>query len=350
MTWRAFIRIALKTAILFALCNLVYALVNPLEAFARVSVYNSLVPGRARLPYGEDQTESYNVSVTNIPAMFAAHEISRPKAADEFRVVVIGDSSVWGWLLHHVETFPAQLEALGYTSAEGRRVEVYNLGYPGLNAFKDELLVREALRYQPDLFIWTFTMQSVSNEQQEPSIVLDNVVGAASLLDRTIIAQRRAIADWLRLQVYGIPWGATEIDFVIPPGVALHQEEVDANEEFQLHAGMSVVDEPAVTHALNTVLDLVGDIPLLMVNEPIFISSGRHRETRYNLYYARTAYDKYREVVASIVDAEAVPYVDAWDFIPAGEFTNTPLHYTAAGARLLAERIGVELERLGWVR
>ncbi|MBK9750312.1 MAG: hypothetical protein IPO91_26555 [Chloroflexi bacterium] len=58
MMWSKLIRIAVKTAIFFVLCNLVYALVSPLDALGRVSVYNTLIPGRARLPYGENPTES----------------------------------------------------------------------------------------------------------------------------------------------------------------------------------------------------------------------------------------------------------------------------------------------------
>ncbi len=166
MTWGKLIRIAVKTLILFTLCNLVYALANPLDTLGRLSVYNTLVPGRPRLPYGENPPVAHNLSLSTIPAMFAAHEISRPKAADEFRVVVIGDSMAWGWLLEADQTLAAQLEALGYTSADGRRVEVYNLGYPGLAVAKDLLMLYEGRRYQPDAILWLVTAQSLPNSQQ----------------------------------------------------------------------------------------------------------------------------------------------------------------------------------------
>ncbi len=96
-------RIILKAACLFMLANLVFAWADPIESIGRLSLYNGLVPGRQRLPYGE-QAASYNLIVTSLSAMFASHEIAQPKAADEFRVLVLGDSSVWGLLLQPDET------------------------------------------------------------------------------------------------------------------------------------------------------------------------------------------------------------------------------------------------------
>ncbi len=44
--------------------------------------------------------------------MFASHEISAgAKPADEFRVILIGDSSTWGFLLPADQTLAAYLNA-----------------------------------------------------------------------------------------------------------------------------------------------------------------------------------------------------------------------------------------------
>jgi hypothetical protein len=98
-TWLTVTRVLIITAVLFVACNVIFAALNPIEALGRVSLYNGLLPGRERLPYGEDSAKSYNLSTYNIPAMFASHVIARPKASDEFRVIIIGDSGTWGWLL-----------------------------------------------------------------------------------------------------------------------------------------------------------------------------------------------------------------------------------------------------------
>ena len=77
--WAYLARIVVKALALFALCNLIFALTTPLDFLGSLSLYNWLLPGRERLPYGENPAESYNLSQNNLPAMFASHEISRPK-------------------------------------------------------------------------------------------------------------------------------------------------------------------------------------------------------------------------------------------------------------------------------
>src|SRR5512136_1635719 len=109
-----------------------FAALNPIEALGRVSLYNAVLPGRERLPYGEDSARSYNLSTYNIPAMFASHVVARPKASDEFRVIVIGDSGTWGWLLDNGETLAGQINAQNLKTADGKHVVAYNLGYPVL--------------------------------------------------------------------------------------------------------------------------------------------------------------------------------------------------------------------------
>ena len=79
-TWLTIARVLIITALLFVACNVIFALLNPLEALGRVSLYNFVLPGRERLPYGEDSAKSYNLSTSNLPAMFASHVIARPKA------------------------------------------------------------------------------------------------------------------------------------------------------------------------------------------------------------------------------------------------------------------------------
>ncbi len=152
-TWLALTRILIIAAVLFVACNVIFAALNPLEALGRLSLYNVILPGRERLPYGEDSARSYNLSTYNLPAMFASHVIARPKAADEFRVIVIGDSGTWGWLLNNEETLAGQINAQDLTTAEGKRVVAYNLGYPVLALSKDVMILQEALKYQPDLII-----------------------------------------------------------------------------------------------------------------------------------------------------------------------------------------------------
>src|SRR5690349_14338232 len=65
--WRFLFRVALKTAVLFVLANLIFAALNPIEALGHVSLYNVILLGRQRLPYGENAAQSYNLSLYSIP-------------------------------------------------------------------------------------------------------------------------------------------------------------------------------------------------------------------------------------------------------------------------------------------
>src|SRR5262245_12823292 len=105
------LRVLVKALALFVLVNVAFAALDPLPALGRVSVYNVLVPGRERLPYGENSAQSYNLSLDSLDAMFASHEVARPKAADEYRVLVLGDSATWGILLRPEETVAGVLDA-----------------------------------------------------------------------------------------------------------------------------------------------------------------------------------------------------------------------------------------------
>ena len=180
------LRVLLKAALLFALCNLVYAAAAPAAWLGRLSLYNRVWPGRERLPYGEDLDGDCNLTLDNVPAMLASHVVSRPKAADEYRVLLLGDSATWGWLLAPDETAAAALDDLGLTAPDGRRVEVYNLGYPVMSLSKDLLLLDAALATQPDLVLWLVTLESFAPANQLAHPLLQNNPAAMRPADRRL--------------------------------------------------------------------------------------------------------------------------------------------------------------------
>ena len=118
--------ILLKAALLFVLFNFAFILISDIS-LGKFSLYNSIFPGRERFPFGETR-ESYNLSLFDVDAMFATHVLDgTEKAADEYRVLLIGDSSVWGTLLTPEQTLAGQLNAASIDAC-GRTVRAYNLG------------------------------------------------------------------------------------------------------------------------------------------------------------------------------------------------------------------------------
>jgi hypothetical protein len=371
-TWLAIVRVLILTALVFAACNVIFAALNPLEALGRVSLYNGLLPGRERLPYGENSAQSYSLSTNNIPAMFASHVIARPKASDEFRAIVIGDSGTWGWLLDNSDTLAGQINAQNLTTADGKRVVAYNLGYPVMALTKDALLLEEALKYQPDLIVWPVTLESFPRSKQLfPSIVQNNAARVRSLIERyalkidpndprfvdpdffgsTIMGQRRNLADWVRLQALGFSWTATRIDQARPAEIKLRQSDFEKDISWQdFKEPATLTENDLAFDALNAGLKMAGDapggVPVLIVNEPMFISSGQNSDLRYNSFYPRWAYDQYHALLNDKAAANDWHYLDLWDSIAPDEFTDTPVHLTPNGMAQLAQVVGKEILQL----
>jgi len=84
-------------------------------------------------------------------------------------------------------------------------------------------------------------------------------------------------------------------------------------------------------------------IRLLLVNDPIFTASGLGADREYNSYYGRALYDRYRRVLRTYCQENAISYLDLWDLVPSAEFGDTPEHYTPEGnariARAVTERL-----------
>lgn len=365
-TWRILGRILLKAALLLVLINGFFFLVTP--DLGRFSLYNHLYPGRLRLPYGENPAQAYNLSLFDLDAMLNSHLISQPKAADEFRVVLLGDSGVWGWFLENEDTLAGQLNQMGLTTGDGRRVVVYNLGYPLMSLTKDLILLHEVMPYQPDLIVWLVTLQSLPREQQlvppllqqNPDVLRPLITTYTLNLDaddprfvrptlweQTIIGQRRALADWLRLQLYGVSWAATGVDQAIPDDIPLRQSDFEVDVSWlEYKEPIPLNEEVLAFEVLEAGVTLAGDMPLLIINEPIFISTGENSDLRYNAWYPRWAYEAYREQLAQTAAEQGWDYLDLWDAIPPAEFTDSPVHLTPVGTRLLAERVRGAIERL----
>ena len=359
MSGRFLRNVFVKGLVLFLLINLAFVTVNP-AGLGRISLYNSIFPGRPRFPFGEDPAQSYNLSLFNLDAMFASHDIAAgAKPTSEYRVLVVGDSSTWGILLRPEQTLAGQLEQAGLQLC-GKTVRVFNLGYPTISLTKDLMVLDYAMRYQPDLIIWPMTMEAFPLDSQLTSpIVANNAARGEALIARyqlsldpndqalvqpgfwnqTLIGQRRSLADMFRLQMYGVLWSATGIDQSYP--VDYEHAQTDLVSDVVYH-GMQppTLDESKLAFSvLEAGLRAAGKTPVLLVNEPILISTGKNSALRYNFYYPRWAYDQWRQMMNQKAANQGWNYIDLWNLVPADQFTNSAIHVTPAGEALLTGRV-----------
>lgn len=349
-----------KGLVLFLVLNLLTAALPP-AGLGRVSLYNRLFPGRERLPFGENPAQAYNLSLFDLDALFASHVIAGgPKPADEYRLLLIGDSSVWGTLLRPEETLAGQLNAAPMNLC-GRQARFYNLGYPSLSLTKDLLLLDYALRYDPDLIIWLTTLEAFPEAVQlSVPIVAHNAPQVQSLIERyalpfdpadpalawptfwerTLVGQRRALADLARLQMYGVLWAATGIDQTYPSDYSLAQVDLEAELSFHGLQPPALQEADLAFEVLEAGFRAAGDTPVLLINEPMLISRGANSDLRYNFFYPRWAYDDYRRMLAERAERRGWNYLDLWDLLPeADHYTNSAIHLTPQAEAILADRV-----------
>lgn len=349
-----------KAVSLLIAANLAYGLIRP--PLAEVSAYNRIFPGLERMPFGV-RGDPYTVEVHNADAMFAAHEISAPKGAGEIRVALIGDSSIWGEGLSNRQTLAAKWNQLS-PQCRGKTVKLYNLGYPHPSILKDLVFLQEAKERAPDAIVWFITLNTIMNQYRVNPFFMENRARLVDLMetydipygarkvmsetqdrfyDSTLLGQREFLARWMKLQALGLVWSATGRDTLEPSPAPPVPADVKKDPTYRDLPPGADLRPLLLLEALSAGEDLAGGVPILLVNEPIFVAGGLNSDVRYNDLYPRWAYDQYREIVSARAQTSSWPYLDLWNAVPPEYFTDSALHLNAEGGQRLAEQVNPAL-------
>jgi len=354
-------RIIIKTILILFIINFGWIYLSRLP-IGDASLYNLVFTGRYRLPFGENPKRSYNLSLYNLDAMFASHEINKKQDdVEDIHVVLIGDSSIWGFLQKPENTISGLLNKRFV--GEDKKVNFHNLGFPSISILKDLMIVDRALEYDPDLILWFITLEALPKEKQlEISIIKNNTEIVNSiiekyelseitlieekLIDNTLWNQRRNISDLLNLQLFGILWDATGIDQEYPE--TYNPAQRDFTEPIEQYYSINPDDKLEDFLALEIIengIEKNKGIDFILINEPILISEGVNSSVQYNYYYPRWAYDQYRLIMKEFTRKNNFKYYDLWDLIPESEFTNSAIHFTEGAEKILADKITLVIER-----
>jgi hypothetical protein len=268
------------------------------------------------------------------------------------------------------EAIPSLFTQLNAT-LDGKHVVGYNLAYPGSDWLKDILILKHALKYQPDAIVWLVTAKGAGDQPlpQEPEAHLITRLNAAELptlarqyaLD-TWETQRYADTDaWYQRSIF--THGGRYRDWLILLARSMRNAALDAQRDLSqdyMWPGESVTTKPVQPVAeINSTLPGYGVFPnrqwellragqhmanearvsLLIVNEPTYIASGPHTDVNYNSFYERNLYDRFRAALTDFTQQQSMTYLDLWNFLPAEDFSNTSLHYTLDGNRLIAQQL-----------
>lgn len=363
--WILIRNVSIKAAGLFIFLNAAFAVVYPREFVGSLSGYNSIFPGRVRFPHSDVPEKAFNLTTSNLEAMFRSHVLSKDPDNQEFRIVVIGDSSVWGFLLEPEQTFSSKLDRFGLLGPDGLEAKVYNLGYPTLSVTKDLLLLDRAMHYRPDMIIWLVTLESLVKQSQLESPLLtmnpiqmnylidrygleipeaDEVLISPSFLERTIVGDRVELSELIRLQLLGFVWAATGVDHYIPESYNERMVDLSSELDYKGIKPGELQSDDLYIEAIQAGFASAGDVPVLLVNEPIFISEGENSDIRYNFFYPRWAYDQYRSLLREEVEQHGWHYVDFWDLLPPLVFTDSAIHYNFDGSQVVADSIADVLQ------
>jgi hypothetical protein len=139
--------------------------------------------------------------------------------------------------------------------------------------------------------------------------------------------------------MYGVLWSATGIDQAYPVDYVRAQTDFSTDISFHGQAGPTLDRDQLAFEILEAGLRAAGETPVLLINEPILISTGENSEMRYNFLYPRWAYDDWRAQMTEVSASEGWLYLDLWNLVPADQFTNSAIHLTPQGESLLVSRI-----------
>jgi len=351
--WRVIVK-----AILI-LCVFNFAFIDIYPWLSTHQVYNHIVPGRLRFPWAQPELELtvHSLSLYEaMDAMFASHIISaNDKPADEFRVIFLGDSSFWGDGISVSGTLPEQINRLDLQNCHSQRIVAYNLALPSLYVMKDFLILNKAMKYKPDLIVWGVTLRSLGYSDQNASLFLPSqsddalylihrynlnlstaILKPTTLWGQTLLVDRSNVKNLFIYQMDALPWIATGVDGNITSSLQSQiGNDVDPKNISMLHSA-AVSPDNLMLGVLNSADDLAAPAPILIVNEPIFIATGKNSQQYYDSFYPRPLYDQYRNILSDWAHSHRQPYIDVWDSVANYEFTDTPFHLSLSGEKQLA--------------
>ena len=210
------LRIFAKALALLLILNLLCLLMGfyPVAILTQFNTWWLTGHGRARLVYPSD----FQDGQLPLESLTGAHVLAyTPKAPNEFRVLVLGESGIAGWGLRDAETFTAQLSARNL-KINGKRLVAYNLAYPSPSVPRDVLILDAALPYQPDLIIWFITPAALDDSPS--ALGTNNVFFDLNRTRLERIVQANGLQDWYRARMTPQPdwlaWTAVRGQDVLP--------------------------------------------------------------------------------------------------------------------------------------
>jgi len=317
-------RIVLKSLVLFIGFNLLLTSFPNLSYF----MFKPFLPKLRKFPidivyYDSQARHGFGVqNVFDVNVLFNTHIISQEKKRGyQYRIIFIGDSTIRDSRIYPI---------LNQQGCAGKNLQAYDLGYYSTSATKDLMILQEAMKYSPDLVVWSLTSDTLSNEPKV--FALANSADLVSLINTYDLS---VTADQSYTSVASLFHGADEIllqtrlvinyEVLFPAfgntqkviQIGLHDVRTDNTEE-----GTNVGNGANLYSALAAAQSMVGSTPLIVINEP-----------RPSSVVTQPDYLEYRQKMLNLARGKRWSFLDLWNLVPDQDFLDT-IHRTAGGETL----------------
>lgn len=285
----------------------------------------------------------YLAEVTNMYVLFASHILdNQPKAPNEYRVIMIGDSGTWSNYMPFGESLGGRLNAANLPACNGKTVKVYNMAIRGTTLVKDLVFIDKAVTYKPDLVLWFLTLNTFrpDSQLQGRNFVPVNRAYITDLSKRHNLGlntSKLTVSTQTTEQAWEIVRAAQEPTH--QDAYPIMEQDQTADNKFGRLAQQKLDQTTLPFNLFYAGLKILSKTKVQVVNEPIFVAAGANSDIRYNEYYPRWAYDQFRQMMVQESKAKGWNYLDLWNAIPSFQFTGTPLHRMPYGEFLMYRKM-----------
>lgn len=317
---------------------------------------------------------------------FRQHEVCwrRFSHPDEVRIFLAGNSAVYGFPLPADESLAAVLNRR--FDEDHVKTHVFNLAAVLTYQLKDALILRESLRYHPDVIVYAVTLSEfahfpveraaftdlsywtwrslveffVNNRSATLAFAGEQPSGLSEPLDiyrQFLVTAPAPFGDGTALRLVGafirsvVRESAQKLLKRAVPDLTVASLEGAGRQTTYDCEKITREREPLYRHwqdwniiAFLEQLHASTGAPVLVVNWPVAYEPVGDC---YNVRYPTVALDAYDEWLHAETEKRGLGYLDLHDLLPAGDFIDS-LHVTAQGQRKIASAISPDLERLVW--
>ncbi len=207
---------------------------------------------------------------------FRDREYRLEKASGVYRIITIGDSITFGNFLPAEDVYPEQLEAL--YEAEGKHVEVLNLGLGGYNTLQEvSTLEQIGIQFAPDLVVVGYCINDIGDTSPNLRYIQAAQKYGSSIYHLRLIQLIQSRLDKLNLSEYSRT-------------INSHARFVRDNKDYIVDVG----DDQELNNRINHLrLSLKVDKKALDYFVPMYLSQPHLGKLRYALEKLKTLQDKY---------------------------------------------------------